>query len=63
VADTLLFCADLDGARERAALSDLSELHDRIVESGRWTPGRAARLIDDVWSCAPPVEIGLPAAA
>jgi hypothetical protein len=64
VADTFVFSADVtDGHRHRDAISDLSQLHDRLVGSGRWSRERAGRLMDDVWACGPDVDIALPMAA
>jgi hypothetical protein len=63
VADTFLFAADVAaGHRHREAISDLSRIHARLVTSGRWTCERAAQLIEDVWACAPEVEMTLPPA-
>jgi hypothetical protein len=63
VADSFLFSADVAaGHRHRDAISDLSRIHVRLVASGRWTDERAARLIDDVWACAPDVDMTLPTA-
>ena len=63
-ADALLFCGDRTADRSAiAAFSDLCGLRDRLVESGRWTAERAARLIDDVWGCGPERDAWLAAAA
>jgi hypothetical protein len=63
-ADCLLFCDELLGsAAARAALEDLHDLTERLVESGRWTAERAGRLFDDVWSCGPGVNVPVRAAA
>jgi hypothetical protein len=62
-ADALVFCADvLTNASARAALVDLSALYDHLVESGRWSPQRAGRLLDDVWACGPGADMALPTA-
>lgn len=62
-ADTLVFCADLVASTSaRAVLADLSELQDHLVASGRWSPERAGRLMDDIWACGPGVAMALPAA-
>jgi hypothetical protein len=63
VADTFVLASDVAaGHRHHDVIAELSRLHDRLVSSGRWTRERAARLIDDVWACAPDVEIRLPTA-
>jgi hypothetical protein len=63
-ADTLVFCADLDSCpAARAELADLYTLRDHLVASGRWTPERASRLLDDVWACGPGLDVPLAAAA
>lgn len=49
-ADALLFDGDGGGYDELAAVEDLVQ---RLVESGRWTPVRARRLVDDVAACGP----------
>src|SRR3954452_19442033 len=61
-ADTLVFCADATNLPARAALADLYALREHLVDSGRWSPQRAADLLDDVWSCGPGVEMALPIA-
>src|SRR3954466_12974578 len=63
-ADTLVFCADLiTSPVARKELSDLYELRDPLVSSGRWTPERASRLLDDLWACGPGLDVPLSAAA
>jgi hypothetical protein len=63
VADTFVLSADVAaGHRHHDAIAELSRLHDRLVGSGRWSRERAARLIDDVWACAPDVDLRLPMA-
>ena len=53
--DVLIFCTELTPTPStHAALADLYELRDHLVSTGRWTPRRAARLIDDVLGCGPP---------
>lgn len=42
-ADALLFDEDAYDA-----LSEVEDLSERLVESERWTPERARRLVDDV---------------
>lgn len=64
VADTLLFCADLAGdASARAAFADLMELHDHLIDNGRWSSRLAGRLADDVWACGPMSDVLLARAA
>jgi hypothetical protein len=63
-ADTLVFCSDMVASPSaRAALLDLYELQDHLVNSGRWTSERVGRLLADVWACGPEVELALPVAA
>ena len=50
-ADTLIFAVDLDEAR--AALEDVDALAEHLVASGRWTPERALKLVDDLVACGP----------
>ena len=50
-ADTLLFTESPDDAR--AALVDVHELTDHLLEVDRWTPERAERLLDDLTECGP----------
>lgn len=56
-ADALLFA---EGAREAArdALNDIESLADHLVDTGRWMPERAERLVRDVLDCGPtPVAV------
>jgi hypothetical protein len=64
-ADALLFCVDLTAdAEARTAVSDVLDLHDHLVGTGRWTPERAYRLANDIWECGPePDASALPLAA
>jgi hypothetical protein len=63
-ADTLVFCTDLlSSPATRAELSDLYDLRDRLVSSGRWSAQRASRLLDDLWECGPGLDVPLAAAA
>jgi hypothetical protein len=56
-ADTLFFCPDLHESLAAAgALWDMSSLHDHLVATGRWSRGRAAGLLQDVWDCGPEVR-------
>jgi hypothetical protein len=53
-ADSLFFCEDLasDNAAQDA-LAELEALTERLVESDRWLPETAERLLDDVEGCGP----------
>jgi hypothetical protein len=53
-ADTLLFCTHpgKDGAAQ-VALAAVAVLTDELIESERWAPARAQRLLDDIWACGP----------
>jgi hypothetical protein len=63
-ADTLLFCSepDEDGAAQ-VALAAVAVLTDDLIDSERWTPRRAQRLLDDVWACGPWATLDLSIAA
>jgi hypothetical protein len=50
-ADTLIFAATLEEARE--ALADIDALAEHLVATGRWTEERAADLAQDVLACGP----------
>jgi hypothetical protein len=50
-ADTLIFAAELDDARE--ALEDMEALNDSLVATGRWSEERAAELARDLLACGP----------
>ena len=50
-ADTLIFAATLQEARE--ALEDIDALAEHLVATGRWTEERAAELAQDVLACGP----------
>jgi hypothetical protein len=50
-ADTLIFAAGLDEARD--ALADIEALTEHLVASGRWTSERAQQLVQDVVACGP----------
>jgi hypothetical protein len=55
--DTLLFSADLvDDRAARAACSEIYALRDDLVAAGRWSPGRADELADEVLACGPVVS-------
>ena len=51
-ADTMIFASDAD-RDVLAAAEDVRVLADHLVDSGRWTEERAAKLVDDVSSCGP----------
>jgi hypothetical protein len=57
-ADTLIFAADLEEARE--ALRDMSDLADHLLSSGRWLEPRIDTLVADLLACGPE---NVPAAA
>ena len=51
-ADTLIFASDADHD-VLAAVEDVGTLAGHLVDSGRWTEERAAKLVDDVSACGP----------
>ena len=51
-ADTLIFASDSDHDVV-AAHEDVRALVEHLVESGRWTDERAAKLVADIASCGP----------
>jgi hypothetical protein len=55
-ADTLIFAATLDEARE--VLADVDDLSEHLVASGRWTEERAAELAQDILACGPLTPVG-----
>ena len=55
-ADTLIFAADLDGAR--AAMADVDSLAEHLVASDRWSEERARQLVDDLLACGPVTAVG-----
>jgi hypothetical protein len=55
-ADTLIFAAGLDEARD--ALRDIEALAAHLVESGRWTEERVDELVDDLLACGPLAPVG-----
>jgi hypothetical protein len=63
-ADAMLFCQDLatDGAA-REAVAAVAALRDDLVDASRWTPKRAQRMLDDVWSCGPEQRLDISLAA
>jgi hypothetical protein len=54
--DSLLFAHDLDETAQ-AALADAGRLGRALVESGRWEPATAQRLVDDVSACGPAAQV------
>jgi hypothetical protein len=63
-ADALLFCRDLrSDVAAHEALAALAVLGDDLIDTERWTPRRAQRLLDDVWACGPGEALSLPVAA
>jgi hypothetical protein len=50
-ADTLIFAATLEEARE--ALADIDALSEHLVATGRWSEERAAELAQDILACGP----------
>jgi hypothetical protein len=50
-ADTLIFAATLEEARE--ALADIDALAEHLASTGRWTQERAAELAQDILACGP----------
>ena len=50
-ADNLIFAAGLDEARP--TLTDVEELAEHLVASGRWTSERAEQLLADLLACGP----------
>lgn len=57
-ADTLIFAADLEEARE--ALRDMGDLTDHLLSSGRWLEERIDTLVANLLACGPS---NVPAAA
>lgn len=55
-ADTLIFAADLDEARD--AMADIDVLAEHLVASDRWSEERAKQLIDDLLACGPVTAVG-----
>jgi hypothetical protein len=55
-ADTLIFAADLDEARE--AMTDIDSLAEHLVASDRWSEERAKQLVDDLLACGPVTAVG-----
>jgi hypothetical protein len=52
-ADTLIFAADLSEAR--GALTDMGELAEHLLSTGRWMERRVDQLIEDLLACGPSV--------
>jgi hypothetical protein len=62
-ADALIFSVDLDVDRAAgAALEDLDDLLNALVDCGRWSRETAERLADDVYACGPALSVELTAA-
>lgn len=62
-ADTLIFTVDLDAdPAASAALGDVEDLLNALVECGRWQRETAERLADDVYGCGPTHSLELTAA-
>jgi hypothetical protein len=59
-ADTLIFAADVDEARD--ALRDMGVLAEALVGSGRWLEETVDRLLEDLLACGP-VQVPEQAAA
>jgi len=57
-ADTLIFAADLDEARE--SLRDMGALAEHLLKSGRWLEERIDMLVANLLACGPSA---VPAAA
>jgi hypothetical protein len=55
-ADTLIFAATYEDARE--TLADVEVLAEELVESGRWSEERAAELAQDLMACGPVATVG-----
>jgi hypothetical protein len=55
-ADTLIFAADLDEARE--GMADVETLAEHLVASDRWSEERAEQLVDDLLACGPVTAVG-----
>jgi len=55
-ADTLIFAATYEDARE--TLADVETLAEELVESGRWSEERAAELAQDLMACGPVATVG-----
>jgi hypothetical protein len=50
-ADTLIFAADLDEARD--ALRDMGALAEHLLSSGRWLEERVDALVANLLGCGP----------
>jgi hypothetical protein len=57
-ADTLLFTEDMTDDDARTATHEARGVIDNLVDSGRWTEERAARLADDLAACGPLAPVG-----
>jgi hypothetical protein len=56
-ADTLIFASSAD-RDVIGAIEDVRALAGHLVESGRWTEERAAKLVDDLGACGPLAPVG-----
>jgi DNA-binding ferritin-like protein (Dps family) len=52
-ADTLIFASAGDHDVMAEVEDDVRALADHLVDSGRWTEERAAKLVDDLGACGP----------
>jgi hypothetical protein len=50
-ADNLIFAAGIDEAH--TTLTDVEELFEHLVSTGRWTSERADQLVADLLACGP----------
>jgi len=57
-ADTLLFTEDMADDDAQTASREARDVIDHLVDSGRWTEERAARLGDDLAACGPLAPVG-----
>ena len=55
-ADTLIFAAGLDEARD--VMADIDTLAEHLVASDRWSEERAKQLVDDLLACGPVTAVG-----
>jgi len=57
-ADTLLFSETIGAPGARAALEDVEDLVEALVDSGRWMDERAHALFENVQACGPFTPVG-----
>ncbi len=55
--DSLLFAQDAGDAGARDALREVGQLGASLVDSGRWEPATATRLVEDVSACGPDADV------